>query len=46
MEVEMKNRDTPNIYDLIFKKLLRISKKALICLINAQFHTRYPWTVP
>jgi hypothetical protein len=36
------NRDTPNIFDLIFKKLLRISKKALICLINAQFHTRYP----
>jgi hypothetical protein len=41
MEVEM-NRDTPNIYDLIFKKLLRISKKALICLINAQFHTTCP----
>jgi hypothetical protein len=42
MEVLMQKRDTPNIFDLIFKKLLRISKKALICLINAQFGSGYP----
>jgi hypothetical protein len=39
-------RDTSNIFDLIFKKLLRISRKALICLINAQFHTDYPLDSP
>jgi hypothetical protein len=42
----MATRDTFNIFDLIFKKLLRISRKALICLINAQFHTGYPLDSP
>jgi hypothetical protein len=42
----MPTRDTFNIFDLIFKKLLRISRKAVICLINAQFHTGYPLDSP
>jgi hypothetical protein len=42
----MPTRDTFNIFDLIFKKLLRISRKAVICLINAQFHTNYPLDSP
>jgi hypothetical protein len=42
----MLTRDTFKIFDLIFKKLLRISRKALICLINAQFHTDYPLDSP
>jgi hypothetical protein len=46
MEAPMPKRDTHNIFDLIFKKLLRISKKALVCLINAQFNTGYPLDSP
>jgi hypothetical protein len=42
----MEDDETRFIFDLVFKKLLRISKKALLCLINAQFNTSYPLDSP
>jgi hypothetical protein len=42
----MENRDVSRLFDLTFKKLLRVSKKALLSLINAQFHTSYPLNTP
>jgi hypothetical protein len=42
----MANNETQFLFDKVFKKLLRVSKKALIYLINAQFGTSYPLDSP
>jgi hypothetical protein len=42
----MANNETLFIFDKVFKKLLRVSKKALIYFINAQFGTNYPLDSP
>jgi hypothetical protein len=36
------NRETAHVFDLVFKKLLHLSNKALISFINGLFRKKYP----
>ncbi|MDR1740532.1 MAG: hypothetical protein LBR38_01605, partial [Synergistaceae bacterium] len=35
-------RDTAHIFDLVLKRLMRLSGRAVVCLINGLFGTRHP----
>jgi hypothetical protein len=38
----MTERETPQIFDAIFKKLMMLSNRAVICLINGLFNASHP----